>query len=219
VKFKKVWCICLLAWSVWLLSAACAETTYDALCEKAKLDPANVAAWIEIDGASISQPVMQHPNDDAYYSSHDPHGNEIEGGALYTQASYNNKEFSDPVTIIYGSSTKEGMVLRNLQEIYSGKFDACREIKLHLPDETLEYEVFAAVPYAATHILHYNDFNMERRFTGFFDSVFGQRVLGMHLMKEDRPEFGDRVIILSTGLRGDKLQRYLVMAKLVTNKI
>lgn len=216
MKLKKVWCICLLAWSVWLLSAAQAETTYDALCAKANLDPANVSAWIEIDGASISQPVMQHPDDDAYYSSHDPHGNEIEGGALYTQASYNNKEFSDPVTIIYGSSTKEGMVLRNLQEIYSGKFDACREIKLHLPTETLEYKVFAAVPYAATHILHYYDFNTERRFTSFFDSVFGQRVLGMHLIKEDRPEFGDRVLILSTGMRGDKLQRYLVMAKLVT---
>ena len=219
MKFRKVWCICLLAWSVWLLSAAQAETTYDALCAQAKLDPAHVSAWIEIDGASISQPVMQHPDDDTYYSSHDPHGNEIEGGALYTQASYNNKEFSDPVTIIYGSSTKEGMVLRNLQQTYSGKFDACRDIKLHLPGETLQYRVFAAVPYSATHILHYYDFNMERRFTGFFNSVFDQRVLGMHLVEEDRPEFGDRVLILSTGMRGDKLQRYLVMAKLVTNKI
>lgn len=215
MKALRVWCICLLAWSVWFVSAASAESTYDALCEKANLDRTNVSAWIEIEGTSFSLPVMQHPQDDTYYSGHDPHGNEIEGGALYTQASYNNKEFSDPVTIIYGSSNKEGMVLRDLQELYSGQFDSCRNIRLHLPEETLEYEVFAAVPFSAIHILHYYDFNMERRFTSFFDEVFSTRVLGMHLAEEDRPEFGDKVLILSTGLRGDKLQRYLVMAKLV----
>lgn len=219
MKALRVWCICLLAWSLWFVSAASAESTYDALCEKADLDRANVSGWIEIEGTSFSWPVMQHPQDDTYYSSHDPHGNEIEGGALYTQASYNNKEFSDPVTIIYGGSKKEGTVFRDLQETFSGQFDACRKINLYLPDENLEYEVFAAVPYSAVHILHYYDFNMERRFTSFFDSVYFQRVLGMHLEEADRPEYGDRVIILSTGLRGDKLQRYLVMAKLVTNKI
>ena len=218
MKTWRVWCICLLAWSVWFLGAASAESTYDALCDKAGLDRENVTAWIEIEGADLSQPVMQHPQDDTYYSSHDAHGNEAEGGALYTQASYNNKEFSDPVTIIYGSSTKEGMVFRDLQESYSGKFGDCRKISLHLPEETLEYEVFAALPYSAIHILHYYDFNTERRFTSFFDSVYSTRVLGMHLLEEDRPEPGDKIIILSTGMRGDKLQRYLVMTKLVSNK-
>lgn len=219
MKTLKIWCICLLAWSVWFVSAASAESTYEALCKQADLDRDHVTAWIEIEGAAFTQPVMQHPRDDTYYSGHDPHGNEFEGGALYTQASYNNKKFSDPVTVIYGGSTKEGMVFRDLQEIYSGKFDACRNIRLHLPDETLEYEVFAALPYSAIHILHYYDFTLERRFTGFFDTVYSSRVLGMHLSEDDRPEPGDKVIILSTGLRGDKLQRYLVMAKLVTNKV
>lgn len=38
----------------------------------------------------------------------------------------------------------------------------------------------------------------------------------MHLDEDNRPVAGkDRVLILSTGLRGDPLQRYLVMAKLI----
>ena len=40
----------------------------------------------------------------------------------------------------------------------------------------------------------------------------------MHLDEDNRPVFGqDRVVILSTGLRGDSLQRYLVMAKEVAD--
>lgn len=218
MKKVRVWCICLLAWCVWCMGAASAQTTYDVLCDESRLEKSNVTAWIEVKEASFCQPVMQHPQDDAYYSSHDSRDRESTGGALYTQASYNSREFSDPVTIIYGSSSKEGAVFRNLQELYSGHFDVCRKIYLHLPEETREYEVFAAIPYSSVHILHYYDFSMERRFTSFFDDVFSTRVLGMHLVEEDRPEIGDKVLILSTGLRGDNLQRYLVMAKLVTNK-
>ena len=211
----KVWCVCLLAWIFVFTGSALAESAYHALCETASLETKNVTAWLEISGASFFQPVMMNTEDDAFYAHHDAYGAEAEGKALYVQSAYNAGDFSDPVTIIYGSSLKEGTVFRNLQETFSGRFDECRNIRLHLPDETKEYQVFAAVPYSAIHILHYYDFTNERRFTSFFDAVFSTRALGMHLAAGDRPTPEDKVLILSTGLRGDKLQRYLVMGKLV----
>lgn len=213
---------CILALAMCLGSIASAEgayapagNSYDSLCKAASLDSADVIAWVEIPGADFCQPILQHAGDDAFYSTHDAYGAETEGRALYTQKAYNAADFSDPVTVVYGSSSQAGMVFRDLQETYSGRFDECRTILLHLPNETLEYEVFAATPYSAIHILHYYDFTVERRFTSFFDSVYSTRALGMHLAEEDQPEPGEKVVIFSTGLRGDPMQRYLVMAKLV----
>ena len=206
-----IWCVCLMAWLIG--SCAVAESQYDTLCRENTVTKAHAAAWIEIPGASFSQPVMRHDSDDSFYASHDAAGAESEYGTLYIQAGYNAGNFSDPVTVIYGSSKKEGAPLRNLQETFSGRFEECSEILLHTPGETLRYEVFAAVPYSSIHILHYFDFRVERRYNGFFDSVYSTRLLGMHLNEEKRPMFGDRVLILSTGIRGDNMQRYLVMAK------
>lgn len=208
------WCVCLIAW---LLSCAggMAECSYDMLCSEYEVNQTDTVAWLEIPGAKFCQPVMQCEENDGIYESHDARGAEAKYGVLFTQVSYNASDFSDPVTVIYGSSKAEGAPFRKLQEMYSGRFEMCQSILLHLPEKTLEYEVFAALPYSSIHILHYYDFDLERRFEAFFDGVYATRLLGMHLDKENRPEFGDRVVILSTGLRGDTMQRYLVMAKLV----
>lgn len=218
MKKSKVFRACLAVWLIACMGIAAAET-YDTLCDAGSADRADTAAWIEIPGADMCLPVMQHATDDSFYSSHDPSGVESPTGALYTQAAYNAADFSDPVTVIYGSSKSEGAPLRDMQEIFSGSFDKCRDITVYLPDRTLEYKVFAAVPYSSVHILHYYDFSQQRRYDSFFDGVYSTRMLGMHLDEDNRPEFGDQVLILSTGLRGDGMQRYLVMAKLVETNL
>jgi len=213
MKRYKIWCAWLLVWIICCTGSALAESRYNALSAGSNVVREDVAAWIEIPSAGFSKPVMQRAEDDTYYAVHDPGGGESEFGSLYTQASYNAADFSDPVTVVYGSSKTQGTPLRRLQELYSGQFEENRRILLHLPEETVEYEVFAAIPYSSLHILHYYDFSVERRYEGFFEDVFRTRQLGMHLDEESRPEYGDKVLILSTGLRGDSLQRYLVMAK------
>jgi len=215
MKKYKVWCICLVAWLIGCVGWAAAEGGYDALCAENGVVQADTAAWIEIPGADFCRPIMRHSEDDAYYASHDASGAESAFGSLYIQTAYNAGDFSDPVTVVYGSSKQVGAPLRDLQETYSGRFDECRDIYLHLPSGTMEYRVFAAVPYSSVHILHYYDFSVERRYNTFFDGVYSTRLLGMHLDEETRPQYGDNVLILSTGMRGDKMQRYLVLAKQV----
>lgn len=215
MKRYAVWCVCLIAWLIGCARNAQAEDKYTTLCAESEVNQADVVAWIEISRTGLYWPVMQHNEDDSFYASHDESGAKSEFGALYTQAAYNAADFSDSVTVIYGSSKAEGAPFRDLQEIYSGSFEECRSILLHLPEETLEYEVFAALPYTSIHILHYYDFDTMRRYDAFFDGVYSTRLLGVHLDEANRPDFGDRIVILSTGLRGDMMQRYLVMAKLV----
>ena len=192
------------------------DNSYETLCLRNGLNSPYMAAWLEIPGTDILRPVMQHPEDDSFYAKHNPNGTESESGSLYTQHAYNAFDFSDPVTLIYGSSVDAVAPLGQLQELYSAGFDQYRTIYLHLPQHTLEYRVFAAIPFSSLHILHYYDFSVPRRFNSFFNNVFSTRALAMHLDEDNRPEPGkDRVLILSTSIRGDKSQRYLVMATLV----
>lgn len=208
------WVLLLALLACLIAGVAAAETGYDALCRQHGIRGSDVIAWLEIPGAGLVQPVMRHPTDDAYYATHDATGRESASGAVYAQATYSAADFSDPVTVVYGTSVTEEAPFGRMQEMYSGSFEACAVMYLHLPQETRTYTAFAAVPYSATHILHYYDFRLERRYRSFFDSVFSTRALGMHLDENNRPEAGrDQVLILSTALRGDSLQRYLVMAR------
>lgn len=214
---RKLICPLVLCLLCVLVCGAAAEDAYARLCSQNGLQTTGVMAWLEIPGASFTQPVMYNAEDDAYYAAHGPDGAENAWGALYIQTRYNAADGSDPVILVYGSSAAEGAPFRKLQETFSGSFDSCKTLYMHMPDGTREYAVFAALPYTSIHILHYYDFRNARRYETFFDGVFSTRVLGMHLDEANRPEPGeDQVIILSTGLRGDSLQRYLVMAKLVS---
>lgn len=217
MKSRRLWILGLCLLMCLLCGAAAAEGDFQRLNRQAGLENPHVAAWLEIPGASMSLPVMYHPTDDAYYGKHAPDGTDAPYGSVYIQARYNAAGFTDPVTILYGSSAAAGTPFRNLQERFSGRFDQCRSVFIHTQEGTREYVVFAAIPYSSVHILHYYDFRSTRRFDTFFDGIFSTRALGMHLDENNRPEPGaDQVLILSTGLRGDSLQRYLVMAKLVT---
>ncbi len=193
------------------------ETEHARLCGEYGLAEDAVGAWIEIEGTDLRLPIMQHGQDDGYYLTHDALGAQSESGALYTEKSYNAADFSDPVTVVYGRRMSDGTMFGSLQQWYSGEFEAHDLITLHLPGESREYEVFAAVPYSAVHLLYYYNFRYDRVYEGFFEDVYAVRKPGVQLREEKRPQAGEQVIILSTGLKGDAMQRYLVMARRCEN--
>jgi len=211
----KTACILLIALLLAIgIASAETESIYDRLNAGASLNASSdVCAWLEIPGTGFVQPVMQHASDVSFYLDHDAGGNENPSGALYTEFTYSAADFSDPVTVIYGKRRSDGSMFGSLQEWFSGSFDKLPVIRLHMPEGTREYQVFAAVPYSGIHLLYYNDFRYPQVYNSFFDSVYSTRRLGVQLADDLRPVPGEAVIILSTGLRGDTSQRYLVMAK------
>lgn len=66
-----------------MLSIVCVgaaeEQTYQTLCKQAGLQSRDVIAWLEIPGASITEPIMRRPEDDAYYATHDADGRQNAG--------------------------------------------------------------------------------------------------------------------------------------------
>lgn len=175
----------------------------------------DIHAWLEIPGTNVDYPVLQNPSDDEMYLYTACDNREYIGGSLFTQASYNAADFSDPVTVIYGNAMWDGTMFGELQKNYSGKESAetYGEITVYLPEEVRQYTVFAFVPYDSTHILYTYDFANEYWYGNFFSNVKKIRSIGAYFNEEIAPEYGDRVIILSTSLNDNSEDgRFLVMA-------
>ncbi|MDD3228837.1 MAG: class B sortase [Oscillospiraceae bacterium] len=175
----------------------------------------DIYAWLEIPDTDISYPLLQNSENDAYYLSHDAERKENQGGALFTEATYNDLFFNDPVTVVYGHHMRNGLMFGQLQELYSGSdsVEKHREIVIYLPERELHFEVFAAVPYGNCHILHNYDFSDRRTFRLFFDGILSVRAIEAVFSEDTLVQSGDQVLILSTCLVGNRTNRFLVCAK------
>lgn len=177
----------------------------------------DIYAWLDIPGSHISTPVLQCQEDQDFYLNHGLDRNNSPDGALFTEPAYNGMEFDDLVTVIYGHRAESGAMFGGLQDLYSdsAQFSSCDQITIYLPDHTLCFQVFAAVPFDDRHLLYQYDFSDPNVYSAFFNAIKSIRELGAHLNVEAFPVYPDQVLILSTCLEGDETSRYLVMSKLL----
>lgn len=172
-------------------------------------------AWLDIPGTEISYPLLQSAENDTFYLDHDQDGKYSGVGALFTEHFYNSTSMLDPVTVVYGHHMNNGSMFGNLQKIFSDpeQFQELRTIVVYLPDGELHYNVRAAVPYDNRHILHTYDFNDEEQYRNFLYSIYHVRALGANYTK-DEITTEDTLLVLSTCLKGNRQNRYLVLATL-----
>lgn len=176
----------------------------------------DIYAWLYIPGTEISYPILQHESDDTYYLSHDCYGNvsQLEG-SIFTEKTYTSKDFTDPVTVVYGHRLKAGTMFSKLQSTYSNADGLTNysEIVVFLPDRELHYTVFAAVPYDNRHILYNYDFSSRRMYRAFLNSIYEVREIGAEFAQDIEVTPDDQLLVLSTCLYGNAQRRYLVLAK------
>lgn len=194
-------------------------------------------AYIKIPGASNmaireGNFLVQRPGDDDYYLNRDLDGKDNKAGTMYTQASLNKPDMSDPVTVIYGHNMRNGTMLGGLLNYANAMhFEDKPVVEVYQPGRKMTYRIFAAIPYDSSLILGTHDFADEQDFTGFFTALgkaatdknytgadeknaFCPSIGSVHVNTDDLPVWGDKVIILSTCI-GDDRYRYLMLAKLV----
>lgn len=175
----------------------------------------DIYAWLYIPGAQVNYPILQREGDDGFYLKHNSEGKSSDAGAIFTEATFTKKDFSDPVTVVYGHYMRAGTMFGSLQATYSaqGGIAENREIVVYLPERELHYEVFAAAPHDKWHLLHNHDYSDPEIFTAFLEQVYSARSINASIDEEAKAEVGDQLLVLSTCLRGDSNQRYLVLAK------
>ncbi len=177
----------------------------------------DIIGWIYMSNPEISLPVLRSPTDDSLYLYHDANGEYQREGSLFVEHQYNSDDFSDMCTIIYGHRMSDGSMFGTMQATFSESeiWDESQYVVIYTPELTHIYQIIATFPHDNSHILYYNDFTNESEYAQFVDGVFSMSGNDVHLVQDEKPEYGDQLLILSSCLWGDRTSRFLVMAKLI----
>ena len=169
-----------------------------------------VYAFIEIPGTDIREPIAYCEDAvDPFYFTHDIDGNPSDKGMIITD-SLNSKDFSDPVTVIYGQDPDDGTMFSELHLFRdSDFFDAHDKVKIYLKDAELIYRIYACYIGSSDHILANNDFSDPLAFGMYFDSIKDIRDLSMNIRDDARPYFNDHVITLVTHCDDDSKRLFV----------
>ena len=177
----------------------------------------DIYAWLVVPGTNIDCPILQSQTDDEFYNDHGIDAKPFILGAVYSQKTYNTRTFQDPMTFLYGHGTYAGQPadFDQLNDFADEHFfDTHREILVYVRDKMYVYTIYAACNHGSEHILHYSDFSDESSFNLFFDGFYDDTKSCDHLIPEAMPQFGDKLLTLSTCYEPNKSQRYLVFGVL-----
>lgn len=199
-----------------LLDNATRETETETLIDFATLQKTNkdVYAWIEVPGTVISYPILQHPTDNTHYLNYNLDGTYGYPGCIYTE-NFNNKEFTDPNTVIYGHNMKNGSMFAGLHKFEdSGFFDEHKEVIIYTPEKTLLYTIFAAYTYDDRHIMRSFNFGDPAVYEQYLKDIFARRDMSANIRTDMEVTKEDKIITLATCISKQPDKRLLVQAVL-----
>ncbi len=182
----------------------------------------DIYAWIRIPYANDTEkyiadyPLLQSKEneDNSYYLTHNVNRQSSVYGAIYTQ-NYNNKDFNDFNTLIYGHNMRNGTMFGTLKKYRDKKFfEENNEIIIYMPNRILKYRIFAAYVFDDRHILLSFDFDNELERQLYLDTILSSKKLSNNFDNSITVDTDDKIITLSTCTSKDE-ERYLVQGVLV----
>ncbi len=171
----------------------------------------DVYAWIWIPGTNIDYPILQSETEpDEFYLNHTIEKKAGLPGTIYTEK-YNSKEFTDPVTIVYGHDMKNGSMFANLH-LYEDKafFDENPYVYIYMPNQTLKYRVFAAVVFDDRYILGSYSFVDSADFQKYLDEL--KSSINGHVNTDINVTQDTGILTLSTCIADSPNERWMVNA-------
>lgn len=174
---------------------------------------------IYIPDTEIDYPILQHPEDNSYYLTHDAKGEENPSGAIFSEA-YNSRNFEDPITILYGNHMEDGSMFGGLQKYGDNLYMKEHPyIYIYSGDMEYKYRIFAAYLSDNRHL-------MERFCSGksqgnrkaYLKSIFNNRTMEAQIDESVEVSADSGILTLSTHDSRGEQYRYLVQAYLTEKK-
>lgn len=180
----------------------------------------HIYAWIYIPNTNIDYPVLQHPTDDTYYLNRNLDGSWGYPGCIYTEHRFNNMNWTDFNTLLYGHNMKNGTMFQTLHKFEDSTFfDENRYAYIYTPEHVYVYDIFAAYVYGDSHILAEYDFRSEIRRKDYLNAIFSIRDMSAHFREDVTITTEDKLVTLVTCIGGRPNNRYLVQGVLVNPPI
>lgn len=178
----------------------------------------DVYAWLYIPGIGVDYPVLQHPTDDTYYLDHNMDGTKGYPGVIYTET-VNQKDFTDPHTVIYGHNMNNGSMFGALHEFEDREvFDENQYFFIYTPEKVFVYQIFAAYEYNAVHLIYNFDLQNPAIFQNYLEQIFQIRSINANIRDDVEVNSENRIVTLSTCVKGKKNMRYLVQGVLLNGE-
>lgn len=175
----------------------------------------DIYAWIYIPNTKIDYPVLQHETDDTYYLLHNLDGSQGRPGCIYTER-LNQKDFSDYNTVLYGHNMRVGTMFADLHKFEEQSFfEEEKYFFIYTPDGVNVYEIFAAYEFSNLHILYNFDCTTSTGFESYMNMVFENYTDAGYFREGIEITAEDKIVTLSTCVRGNDNLRYLVQGVLV----
>lgn len=180
----------------------------------------DIYAWIYIPDTNVNLPILQSSVDDNYYLRRDQDGNDSLWGAIYTQ-SMNAKDFSDPVTVMYGHTTGNGSMFDDLHKFEDADFfDSHPDMYIYTPGHILQYRIISAYVYDDRHIMNSFDFSDEQVRTTYFNSVLNPTSMTKNVRDGATLDADSKIVQLSTCLSATSTapNRFIVTGVLLNDQ-
>ncbi len=173
-------------------------------------------AWIYIPDTPIDYPVAQHmdPNDQKYYLNYDFYGGGRYAGCIFSEYG-TAKDFSDPMTILYGHNMLDDSMFGSLHYFSDPDFfEQHPYFMVFTEDKLYVYNVFAAYHYDNRHLNNSFDFNNATVFSQYLEAIRNLHTSVKNIREEAYASAEDKVLTLSTCIGGQPQYRMLVAARL-----
>ena len=180
----------------------------------------DICGWIYIPGTNIDYPVAQSlDGDDNFYLSHNIYKQYQFSGTIYSQ-SMNRRNFTDPVTVLYGHNMLNGSMFATLHRFsdqdFFNKHTTCF---VRTRDKLLTYLIYSAYVYDDRHIMNSFNFLDEEVLLDYFDSTLNPRTYSGIVREGVTLTSDSRVLTLSTCTNGGSNTRFLVQGVLVDEQL
>ena len=177
-------------------------------------------SWIRIPNTQVDYPVCQMvEGDQSFYLNHRADKVAEFAGAIYSE-NYNRRDYTDPVTVLYGHDMSNGSMFQNLH-LYEDRafFEKNKDVIVYLPDRVLHYKIFAAYNYDDRHLLLANDnFTDPYVLNKFQQEILAQQSMTGFVDQNTLLTKDSHILTLSTCNAYDD-QRYLVQCLLMNPEV
>lgn len=175
-----------------------------------------IYAWIEVPDTNINYPILQHGGEDqSYYLTRDMYGEHNQAGSIYTE-DYNNKDFQDYHTVLYGHNMKNGSMFHNVRYFAEREFfDEHHEMFIYLPGKILKYEIITCYEYDDRHLLSLFDYDDKEGFAEYIEEIMNPRSMYTMVREGQEVTIDDKLVTLSTCVANKPNNRRLLQAVLV----
>lgn len=172
-------------------------------------------AWIRIPDTNIDYPVAQHAGEDqSFYLHHDLYGNAQFSGCIYSEAP-SAKDFTDPVTVLYGHNMKNGSMFQNIHLFREESFfEEHPYVYIYTPEDTLIYRIYSVYAYDDRPIMSSFDFTKQKDLERYLEGTVNPRSMEANVRRDISVTADDHVLTLSTCITGDTASRLLLQAVL-----